>query len=253
MIFRLFITLLSVVTLCGCNWSPNGGEEFPEPPLGEVSIAYLKSMCKGDHYRITSDCTLRGVVVANDWLGEFRNSVVVVDRSGGIEVAINSFNLSDKLPIYSEVELFCNGLMMARIGGKTELGEPSTGDFPISNIEEEMIGRYICVLGMSETFKPKIKQFSEVGVADIGALLRFENIRICDEECGASWCDVVDDEAVTTFRTFVDRAGNTIPIRIPSTCTYAANKIPINEISVDGVIDYSANRYFLRIANMALY
>lgn len=254
MISRLLITLISLIAICGCSGNPNGGVDYSSDlPLGEISVAYLKSMCKGDHYRITSDCTLRGVVVANDWLGEFNKSVVIVDRSGGVEVAIDSFNLAEKLPIYSEVELFCNGLMLARIGGKIELGAPSSGDFPIANIEEEMIGRYIRVLGTCEEFETKTKLFSEVGAADISALLRFENIRLCDAECGLSWCDMVDGEAVTTYRTFVDRAGNTIPIRTLSTATYAADKIPTNEIPVEGVIDYSDNRYFLRIANKVFY
>jgi hypothetical protein len=221
--------------------------------MGEISIAYLKSMCKGDHYRITSDCTLRGVVVANDWLGEFNKSLVVVDRSGGVEVAINSFDIADKLPLYSEVEIFCNGLMLARIGGKIELGAPSMGDFPIDNLDEEMIGRYIRVVGVCEKFEPRTKQISEIGAADISAMISLENIRICDEERGLSWCDMVDNKAVTTYRTFVDSAGNTIPIRVLATCTYAADKIPTNEISVEGVIDYSDNRYFMRIANKAIY
>lgn len=253
MIYRLLITLFSLIVLCGCSGNPSGGESISNPPLGEISVAYLKSMCKGDHYRITSDCTLRGVVVANDWLGEFNKSIVIADRSGGLEVAINSYNLAKKIPVYSEVELFCNGLMLARIGGKIELGAPSTGDFPIANIEEEMIGRYIRVLGVCEDFEPKIKQFSEIGVADISALICLENIRICDEECGLSWCDRVGDEMITTYRTFVDRAGNTISIRTLPTATYAADIMPTNEISVEGVVDYSDNRYFLRIANKAFY
>ncbi len=253
MIFRPLIILLNATLLCGCSVSPGSDEYSSELPMGEISIAYLKSMCKGDHYRITSDCTLRGVVVANDWLGEFNKSLVVVDRSGGVEVAINSFDIADKLPLYSEVEIFCNGLMLARIGGKIELGAPSMGDFPIDNLDEEMIGRYIRVVGVCKEFEPRTKQISEIGAADISAYISLENIRICDEERGLSWCDMVDNKAVTTYRTFVDRAGNTIPIRVLATCTYAADKIPTNEISVVGVIDYSDNRYFMRIANKAIY
>lgn len=249
MISRLLITLLSLITLCSCGSAPDGNANDQDLPLGEVSIAYLKSMCKGDHYRITSDCTLRGVVVANDWFGEFNKSMVVVDRSGGIEVAIDSYNIAKSLPIYSEVEIFCNGLMLARIGGKVELGAPSDGDFPIANIEESMIGRYIRVAGVCEDFEPVTKRFSEVGVADIGAVIRFEDVRLCDEECGLSWYDEENGE----YRTFVDSAGAKFLVRTLSTCTYATEKIPTNEVTIEGVIEYSDNRYFLRIANKAIY
>ena len=64
-----------------------------------------------------------------------------------------------------------------------------------------------------------------------------------------AWCDIIEDEAATTFRTFVDSNGNTIAVRTLPTAIYALEEIPENEISVIAVVDYSDNRYFLRIAN----
>lgn len=252
MISRLLLMLISLFLLCGCANNPsvddNGGSST-EVSSGDITIAYLKSLCKGDHHRITNDYTLRGVIVANDWLGEFIKSIVVVDSSGGIEVAIESRNLSTILPVYSEIEIFCNGLMLARVGGKIELGEPSNGDFPIANIDEEMIGRYVNIVGLQPDYEPITKRFSEIGIADIGAFVSFENIRICDEEYGLTWCDVIDDELVTTYRTFVDSDGNEFAIRTLPTCIYATKAIPTKTISVAGVIDYSNNRYYMRIVN----
>ena len=63
------------------------------------------------------------------------------------------------------------------------------------------------------------------------------------------WCDRVDGSLVTTYRTFVDAEGDSLVVRTLPTCLYATDKIPTNEISVAGVIDYSDNRYFVRIAN----
>lgn len=250
MIYRLLILLFSTLALWGCDGSIGGKNQDADTPSGTISIAHLKSLCKGEHYRITRDYSLRGVVVANDWLGEFVKSVVVVDRSGGIEIAIESPNLSHSLPIYSEVEILCNGLMLARVGGKIELGAPSTGEFPIENIGNEMLCRYIRVVGTCEDFTPVTKLLTEITPADIGAIVRFDNLRLSDEGEELTWCEVVDNEPKTTFRTFVDGEGNSLAIRTLPTCYYATNKIPTKSISVAGVIDYSNNRYFLRIANM---
>lgn len=252
MISRIVVAICSVAILLGCNTKPEGGNIEDSAPSGELSVAYLKSLCAGDHYRITSDCVIRGVIVANDWLGELNKSIVVVDRSGGVEVAIDSRNIAKILPIYSEVEILCNGLMLARVGGKIELGSPSDGDFPIANIEEGMIDHYIRVVGVCEDFEPVTKRFSEIGVADIGAIIRFDNVRVCDEEKGLSWCDIVDNEAVTTYRTFIDSDGVSFPIRTLSSCRYGTSEIPTKNISVAGIIDYSDNRYFLRIANKSI-
>lgn len=246
MIFRHLIILFSLILLlCGCTKRSN--EE--EPAVQEVTIAHLKSLCSGDHYRITEEYTIRGVVVATDWLGESYRSMTIVDRSGGLEIALSSHIADGFMPIYSEVTIYCLGLMLARIGGKIELGAPPTGDFLLDTIDEEMFGRYIQKVGVCENFIPVTKRFSDIGVADVSAIVRFDNIRICDEEQGKSWCDLVDGALVATFRTFVDRDGNSFAVRTMPTNRYAAEGIPTKEISVVGIIDYADNRYFVRIAN----
>ncbi len=246
MIFRLTTILFSLLTLLACS------DDCVNSTTQEVSIAYLKSLCKGDHYRITENYSIRGVVVATDWLGEFYKSAVIVDKTGGLEFAVDSRNIQEHLSIYSEATILCNGLMLARIGGKIELGAPPTSDFPLDNIDDMMFDRYIRVMGLCEDFAPTTKEFSEIGVSDISAFICFENIRICDEERGLAWCDIVDGKPITTYRTFIDHKGDTFAVRTLPYCIYATKTIPTKEITVIGVIDYSDNRYFLRIANKTI-
>lgn len=248
MIFRLLVLICSSLLLVRCS-----NDKGATPHTEEVSIAYLKSLCKGDHHYIADDFMVRGVVVATDWLGEMRKSAVIVDDSGGLELAIDSDSISVHLPIYSEVTILCNGLMLARVGGKIEIGAPPTGTFPLDNIDDGMIGRYIRVTGVREDFKPLTKRFADIGVGDISNLVRFDKVRICDEEQGLSWCDIEYGEPVTTYRTLVDDTGDTFAVRILDSCYYAREKIPKREVSVAGVIDYSANRYFLRIVNKWIF
>ena len=248
MIFRLVILLISAAVICGCSPSPNGEHQQSET----VSIAYLKSLCKGDHYRIVNNYSIKGIIVATDWLGELYKSAIIVDETGGLEFAIDSHNINERLPVFTEVTINCNGLMLARIGSKIELGMPPTGDFPLDNIDDVMFDRYIRVVGASSAVNAPTKLFSEIGVADISNLVRFENVRICDEEQGLAWCDLEEGKPITTFRTLVDRAGERFAVRILSTCHYAEEDMPTKEISVIGVIDYSDNRHFLRIVNKAI-
>ena len=247
MIFRFLTILFSSFLFIACSNRSN--DDDIASGSQEVSIAHLKSLCKGDHYRIVNDYTVRGVVVATDWLGELNKSAIIVDESGGLEFAIDSRDISEHLPIYSEVTILCDGMMLARIGGKIELGAVPTGDFPLDNIDDEMFDRYIRVVGVCEDFAPTTKRISEISVADISTIIRFDNLRLCSEEQGLKWCDAVDGKPITTYRTFVDSEGNTIDIRTLPSCTYALEDIPQNEITVIGVVDYSDNRYYLRIVN----
>ena len=245
MISRLLIAIISLLLVCAC--SPTNSS----PQSSEVSIAYLKSLCKGDHYRISSNYTIHGIVVATDWLGELNKSAIIVDETGGLEFAIESYNIEETLPIFSKVEISCNGMMLARIGSKIELGMPPSGDFPLDNIDDELFDRYIRIIDYNSNIDTPTKQFSEIGTQDIGNVVRFENVRFCDEELYLTWCDFEDGEALTTTRTLVNREGERFDVRILSTCHYAKEVMPIDEISVIGVIDYSDNRYFIRIINKA--
>ena len=248
MIFRLLTALFSVALLLSCN----NKEGHDIGTTEEVSIAHLKSLCQGDHRLIAENISVRGVVVATDWLGELHNSAILIDKTGGLVVAIDLDNVSEELPLNSEITIQCNGLMLARIGGNIKLGVAPTGDFPLDNISSESFSRYIHIVELDKAISPTTKRIEEIGVEDICTLVKFDNLRICDAERGLSWCDIVDDEAVTTYRTFVDREDNTLAIRTLSTCNYAMSVIPANEMSVAGVIDYSDNRPFLTIVNKAI-
>lgn len=244
MTLRHFIATISLLALTACSGFTEQGEGAEI-----ISIAHLKSLCRGDHHRITRDYAIEGTLIANDIMGEFINSIVVIDESGGIEIAIEGNHIAVDLPIYSKVEILCNGLILARIGGKIALGAPSTEEFPLANIGVEKVGRYIRVVGSDHDFAVRTAAITELCPSDISSLLRFDNLRICEEERGLAWCDTIEGEAVTTFRHFVDLNGNTIEVRTLPTCEYRNEEIPENEISVIAVVDYSDNRYFLRISN----
>lgn len=239
------VTLLISLLLVGCATPQSGYEGATK----EVSIAYLKSLCSDSHYRIASDYRLTATVVANGWLGEFHKSVVVEDKTAGIEIAIDLHDTGDVLPIYSRVEVMCNGLMLARVGGKVELGVPSNGDFPIDNISVDRLGHHIRIVGVDENYEPVTRCFRDISVADISRAVYIKDVVVCAEELGLAWCDEVEGEVVTTDRTLVDVHGDTFVVRTLSTCDYALSEMPTKKFSVVGIVDYADDRYFLRIIN----
>ncbi len=244
MMLRLLLLSISLLLL-GCT-TPQGGYQST---TSEVSIAYLKSLCSGSHYRITSDYVLTATVVANGWLGELHKSVVVEDKTAGIEIAIDIADTGGVLPVYARVEIVCNGLMLARVGGKVELGAPSTDLFPIDNISAERLGHHIRIVGEDDNYEPVTRSFEEISVADISRAVYIKDVVVSDEEQGLAWCDVVDDEVVTTERTLVDEQGDTFAVQTLSTCRYALEEMPTEKFSVVGIVDYADDRYFLRIIN----
>lgn len=240
------IALLCMLTSC---YDPNTPGT---PQSGEVSIAHLKSLCQGDSCNITHDYTISGTVIANDWLGELHKSVVVADDTAGIEIAIESNNLSAWLPIYSKVTIFCNGLTLARVGGKIELGTPPTQTFMLDNIDETLARKIIIPIGEDRDYAPDKRTIDKIALSDISNAVWIERVHIVEAEVGLSWCDSEDGKPITTTRHIEDENGHTLAIRTLGTCRYGNETLPVGTFSVVGIIDYSGGSYLLRIINKSI-
>ena len=106
--------LLFVLQACGNASSPE--YESGDGTARHVSIAYLKSLCRGVLHPVTEDLWIEGCVVGNDLYGEFPDALVVEDESGGIEVLIDAKRLYRTFDSGSTVRVYCNGLALGDYG-----------------------------------------------------------------------------------------------------------------------------------------
>ena len=230
--------------------------ELPDDDSGSglVSIAYLKSRCKGLSTTIKSDISIQGTVVANDLLGEFYKTIVLVDTSGGVEVSIDKERLCGDFPLYANVAVTCNGLAVGRVGGKVVLGAQPTGEFTTDRIAECDISKYLLRLdGDVTSIAPRTVAIADLGVEHVSEYVLFENVRFADDEVGLPWCELVDNELCEIDRHIVDGAGNRLIVRVLPYSTYATEKIPSGVGALCGIVEYSGNAFALRITNHEIY
>lgn len=221
---------------------------------GLVSIAYLKSRCNGLSTTITSDLSIKGTVVANDLFGEFYKTLVLVDKSGGVEISIDRESLCDDFPLYANVSVICNGLAVGRVGGKVVLGAQPTGEYTTDRIADDDVSKYLHWYDNDISLvEPRRAKISELGVEHISDYILFEGVRFADDEVGKRWCEKVDDEWVDTERHIVDAEGNMMTIRVSSYCEYASEKLPSGSGALCGIVGYAGEEYYLRIANHEVY
>ena len=137
--------LLFVLQACGNASSLE--YESGDGTARHVSIAYLKSLCRGVLYPVTEDLWIEGCVVGNDLYGEFSDALVVEDESGGIEVLIDAKRLYRTFDAGSTVRVYCNGLALGDYGGKVQLGFPPTAEYILDRISAESLGRHVRRIG----------------------------------------------------------------------------------------------------------
>ena len=253
---RALIVLCSAWLAVACSATKPDYSEIPDDDSesGLVSIAYLKSRCKGLSTNINSDISIRGTVVANDLFGEFYNTLVLVDESGGVEVSIDRERLCVDFPLYANVSVTCNGLAVGRVGGKVVLGAKPTGEFTTDRIADGDVAKYLLwQSGDITAVAPRKVRIADLGVKNVSDYLLFEGVRFADDEVGRKWCKESEGAYAETDRHIIDKDGNTLIVRVSPYCEYAGERIPAGTGSLCGIVDYSGGTYFLRIANHEVY
>lgn len=220
------------------------------PEEGNVSIAYIKTQCKGQSSIVAKDIYITGSVVANDMHGEFYKTIVIVDDSGGIEIDIDADPLFIDFPIYRHITVSCNGLALGRIGGKTVLGAAPTGEYTVDRIASADVSRYISTSPDSPVLaEPRTVRIADLSLEHVSDYIRIDNVRFTRGDGTTCWCDTVGDSYATTDRTITDIEGNELTVRTSGQCNYASEPLPVGYGTVTGILDLTADGYVLRISN----
>lgn len=242
------ISLISWLLTTSCNTSSE--PSFEETTPTRISIAQLKTLCRGTSTLLTQPLSIAGIVTANDIRDEFSHTIVVQDAAGGVEISIDHTTLADLFPLGAAVTVQCTGLAVGDYGGKIILGAKPTNSYCVDRIARAEIQRYIrCTALNAHQRRPRTLRFTEVGAAVIDTYVHFEGVHFTQTE--AKWCDYdpTTDAWLATNRTLEDLDGNQLLVRTLPRCHYATEPIPQGTGSVNGIINYFNGEFSLRIIN----
>jgi DNA/RNA endonuclease YhcR with UshA esterase domain len=217
---------------------------FDEPPLeGEdpgltatTTIAQLKSrlVTPGSFVAIEDDVIIKGVVVADDRSGNFFNSFILQDETGGIDVRISISNAYNFFPIGRELYIKCQGLVLGDNSGVTQLGGytyTQTGAVRLGNIVNT--GAFIFRSKKVGEPAPKVRTINALVGGDITTLVKLENVEFVPADTAELFADAVGLR--TLNRTIQDCNGNTIVVRTSGFATFAVDVTPKGKGSITGI------------------
>ena len=239
------IVLCSALSI-GCTWE----EEHESLESKEVDIYYIWSLLKGNSTRITRSFTIRGTVVANDKLNELNKSIVVVDDSGGIEIAIDSDDIDSDIPLFSEVEVSLSGLHIGRVGNKCVIGKPPTGEYVVDRIAREDLFLYIKPHLTTPDIPTRYLRIGDVSMKHLLNYICVEGVHFIAEEHDKRWCDKdsITHRYITTIRHLTDGV-DTLRVIVDKACEYSSASLPIGDITCFGIVDYDNREIALRISD----
>lgn len=245
----LIIILSTLALLCGC------GEETPafegeDMPNGIISIAHLKTMATSDSRIITEDISIEGYVVVNDLYGEYYKSIVICDKSGGIEISVDTNSTARTFPVAAKVTVHCTSLTLGNYAGRIILGAKSF-DYVVGRIAESDFTRYFSIDKLSpQAIEPTQISIAEIAPQHVGNYVEIADVTF-NEGGKVKWCDTDTEtkEFITTERIICDKQGDSLAVRTIAQCSYASEMLPTGRGRIRGIIEKYNNRYSLRVVN----
>ncbi len=253
---KALLLVAIVLLLIGCR----NEEPLRYSELGQVeehlSIARLKSLCRGASHRITQSVMIEGVITANDQYGEYEQALVIEDESGGIEIGVAGKRLFLHYPIGATLRILCEGLALGDYGGKVILGAPPTGTYITDRIDERDRPLRLHLTDKAEqTPRPALRTIREADLTDVGRYVTIEKVVVKEAFSSPCWCepDTLTEGFQATTRHLIDRHGDTLDLYLPATTTYASEPIPTSALDCSGILDYFNHRFQLRLVNRGFH
>ncbi|WP_447641715.1 MULTISPECIES: DUF5689 domain-containing protein [Chitinophagaceae] len=229
------------IILCCCLLCLCCSPKFDRPPLeteislqSNLSIRALKLLHSvGQFERIQQDAVIEGVVVADDKSGNFYQSIVMQDSTGGIVLRIAGSNLYSSYPIGRKLYVKVKGLLLGDYGGNIQLGggiDSSLSYRPqLDGIAPGIVDLFIVKGAFNQMIRPRIVKPSDL-TDDFqdslqSTLVAIENMQFNDGDLSKPLADASKQVSAVSF-VLQDCFGEGVVVRNSSYANFSGIGVP---------------------------
>ncbi len=229
----VLVALTMALVACGYD-----SHSVPDVALPDVvpsgSIATLAAFAE-EGVRIEESMVVVGRVVADDASGNFYRSIVVADESAGVEVKMGGWDLSGLYPLGSEVAIYAEGLVVARVDGVLTLGR-EIYDWSGGRVEpiepRDEIARRVVVTNFVTSVEPRVRRIDNLTESDCGTLVKIKGLTYVGEPMGWGTTEYGSE----ADREFVDSEDRKILVRTSRYADFAEHRVPTEEVALCGIL-----------------
>ncbi|MEY3050605.1 MAG: hypothetical protein RLY31_390 [Bacteroidota bacterium] len=222
-------------------------DDFDQPPTtGEdpgltanYTIAELKALHQngGPATTVSEDLVISGIVIADDFSGNWYRTFVIQDETGGIEILTD---LRDSYVLYPrgrEIYVKCKGLVIKDYNNLVQLGGYVAADNSLGPIVE--VADFLVKGAKQEVPAPRLRKINELTTADVSTLVTLENVQFSLSDAGRTFADAVNQAAANVF--LQDCALDEVIVRTSGFADFAGATVPAGNGSFTGVLSIFRN------------
>ena len=236
--YSIFV-LIAVLLVPGCYKTFDAPPPYTEPEtVANFSIQSLRAMhFTGNFEKITNDLVIEGVVIADDRAGNFYQSIVIQDSTGGITIRLNGFGLYNDFPVGRRVAVKLNGLWLGDYAGMLQLGNAVDRSNPLypelTAVPVPLFDRFLVKKEYNNVVVPKTVRIDQLNDSLQSCLVKIDQLEFAISDTGTSFADAVNKQSEN--KTVKVCGGGSIFIRTSGFADFAADKIPRGNGSVTAV------------------
>ncbi len=243
-----------VIALLGCSPSPTtivdlDSEGTTTTPYG-ISVAGLKNLYIDGTHSIGTTACITATITANDLYGEFSESLILQDDSGGIELKVDLDSNLYLYPIGATISLYCSDLWLTSNGGTIFMGGEPSADSDVETLSiDEFEARLLGIDYQSDIIAPQMVTIAELNTSLISCFVSIESLTLLSDEEYTSFCSYDEDSGrrLSTSHTLTDESGDQIELFVPSSVSYAAEVIPSGSLTLYAILNSFYGSYSLQL------
>lgn len=252
---KYFLAFLFVVAYVACS------PKYDQPPTvstdslqSNMTIRQLKQLhSAGKFEKIDQDAIVEGVVVADDKSGNFYQSIVLQDNTGGLVVRIAGSSLYSSYPIGRKLYIKTKGLFLGDYGGTIQIGGGIDSSLSYSTqlagIAIGLIDKFIVKGTFNQFVEPRIIEPSQLtdNIYDTlqSTLVAIDHLQFNDADLMQTFADATKQVSAVSF-VLQNCNGSAVALRNSSYATFANVNVPKGNGRLTGIFSlYNSDKQII--------
>lgn len=242
---RRIVYIILCFVLVSCYNVADKPHIYSDLPAATTTIANLKSRIVGTHpHGIEHDVVVVGRVISSDAEDNYYRSMVVDDGTAAVEVMMGMSPLAADYPEGLMVALRLEGCYAAYQRGVAVVGckAPAYESFDVGYLaSREVVDRVVVRSNDVAVVVPRNVSIRELQHEDCGRVVRIDGLRVV----ASSNVDTLEGETLCDalwrgYAMFKDSAGDSIAVYTRDYARYAAEHIPLDDVSLTGIVEWGS-------------
>lgn len=219
--------------------------------IKQLLDTYATTISNNSYEKVKTGVIIEGTVVSSDANGNFYQTLVIQDATGGIQVSLSQKGLHIYYPVGQKIVINCDSLYIGGYGKSAELGtqyyNTTKAQYQIGRLNETVWENSATPDGIANTANlpaaAQITKYTDLSTANVNTLVTLKNVSFDNAHYQAFAPQAEQDGGYAVDRNITFSDGSYIVVRTSSYANFANTPLPGGTGDLIGIMGYYNGTY----------